>query len=343
MIEGALSLASEEGTNDWRWPRERLPSSLCGQKFEGSQGLYLPRGKMELGHSDSQSRKEAAMIWRAGGYEWRFPRPMLIMGVLNVTPDSFSDGGRFLDPERAVDRAWEMLEEGADLVDIGGESTRPFSDPVPVEEELRRVVPVLRRLSGRFPVPISIDTRKPEVAQVALDLGACVVNDINAGQQRPEMWQLVARYRAGYICMHMKGTPKTMQVAPEYQDVVAEVHAFFVDRLRILEENGIDPSQVVLDPGIGFGKTVRHNLALLSHISRFNDLGRPILIGVSRKSFLGALLEAPIERRLAGSLACACWAAERGVGIVRAHDVEETRHAVRIIEALQQAQNKEAS
>lgn len=275
------------------------------------------------------------MLWRAGRHEFRFPRPTLVMGVLNVTPDSFSDGGQFFSIEAALERAGQMLREGADLLDVGGESTRPGAAPVPVEEEIQRVIPVIQQLAARVRTPLSIDTQKPEVARAALLAGASIVNDIAANRTDDTMWRVVAEFRAGYVAMHMQGTPPTMQQNPAYADVVREVGDFFAGRLARLEALGVRREQVALDPGIGFGKTLEHNLQLLGSLPRFAQHGRPVLLGVSRKSFLrnftGA--ESPVER-LPGALACAALAVRDGVQILRVHDVRETVHAARVAEAI---------
>jgi len=259
---------------------------------------------------------------------------MLVMGIVNVTPDSFSDGGRFLADDAAVAHALQLVEEGADILDIGGESTRPGAEPVEEAEEIRRVVPVIERLVGRTGVPISIDTQKPGVAAAALAAGASIVNDIAANREDDAMWRLVAREGAGYIAMHMQGSPQSMQANPVYSDVVGEVSAFFQERLRRLQSIGVDPDQVVFDPGIGFGKTLKHNLALLGGLSEFTSLTRPILLGASRKSFMGNLLGIETADRLPGSLACACHAASAGVQMTRVHDVAATVQAVRLVEAI---------
>ncbi len=277
------------------------------------------------------------MIWRARQFEFVFPRPALIMGVLNVTPDSFSDGGRFSDPNAAVDRALVMVAEGADLIDVGGESTRPQSVPVPEHEELRRVIPVIEQLADRVTAAISIDTMKPGVARAALAAGASIVNDVAASRNESELWQLVAGSGAGYVAMHMQGTPQTMQDRPSYGNVVTEVNAFFEDRLRALAATGVSADQVVLDVGLGFGKTPEHNLQLLAQHDSFTRWGRPLLLGASRKSFIPRVTGEPpgaATDRLGGSLACACWGIGRGVNIVRTHDVAATRQAVRLIEAI---------
>jgi dihydropteroate synthase len=279
-------------------------------------------------------RRPLQTLWRARQHLFQFPRPVLVMGVLNVTPDSFSDGGRFLDPEAAVAHALELVEQGAEILDVGGESTRPHAEPVDEAEELRRVMPVLERLAARVSVPLSIDTRKPAVARAALQAGAAIVNDIAANRADDAMARVVAEAGAGYVCVHMQGTPQTMQQNPTYSDVVNDVGDFFEDRLERLRQAGVAPDQVALDVGIGFGKTVAHNLELLAGLEHFGRLERPLMVGVSRKSFLGALLGVDVDRRLPASLACAAWVTAAGAQMVRTHDVAETLQAVRMIEAL---------
>lgn len=274
------------------------------------------------------------MRWTARQFHWTFPRPTLLMGIVNVTPDSFSDGGRFLDPDQAVDHALRLEAEGADLLDIGGESTRPGAPPVALPEELRRVVPVIERLVGQTRLPLSVDTRKVEVAQAALAAGASIVNDVGAGQNGAPMHALLADTGAGYVCMHMQGRPATMQHAPRYADVVGEVRAFLASELIRLERDGVAAEQVVVDVGIGFGKTLEHNLSLLGNLECFTSLGRPVLLGISRKSFISKLLGVGSEERLIGSVACAAWAVGQGAQILRVHDVAATRQAVRMIEAV---------
>ncbi|MDE3067955.1 MAG: dihydropteroate synthase [Verrucomicrobiota bacterium] len=259
------------------------------------------------------------------------------MGVVNVTPDSFSDGGKFLDAKAAVAHALELAAQGADLLDIGGESTRPGARPVSAREELRRVMPVLEALAGRVGVPLSIDTRKPAVARAALQAGASIVNDVAAAGRRGDadaMWRLVAESGAGYVVMHAQGTPRTMQKRPAYADVVREVGKFFQERLKRLNACGVAADQVVLDAGLGFGKTLGHNLQLLAGLGRFTRWKRPLLMGVSRKSFIGNLLGAQVEERLPASLACAVLAVASGAHLLRVHDVRETVQAVRMAEAV---------
>jgi dihydropteroate synthase len=274
------------------------------------------------------------MILRAGQFEFTFPRPALVMGIVNVTPDSFFDGGRFLDALAAVAHALQLVEQGAEIIDIGGESTRPGALPVSEAEELQRVMPVIEQLAGRVQVPISIDTVKPGVARAALAAGASIVNDVAANRDDTGVWEAVAENRAGYVCTHMQGTPQTMQVNPAYTDVVREVGEFFSERLRRLSDCGVGREQIILDPGIGFGKAVEHNLQLLGAARAFTGLERPLLVGVSRKSFIGKLLGAELSARLPAALACACMAVAAGVQIIRAHDVAETVQAIRMTEAI---------
>jgi dihydropteroate synthase len=262
----------------------------------------------------------------------------LVMGIVNVTPDSFSDGGRYLSHEAAVAHALELVERGADLLDVGGESTRPGAEPVPVEEELRRVRSVVEALAGRVAVPISVDTSKAAVAEACLAAGARIINDVTALAGDPDMPRVARETGAGVILMHMQGTPQTMQVQPHYDDVVREVGEFFEARLQGVATSGIPPERVVLDPGIGFGKTRQHNLLLLAHLDTYQRLGRPVCLGLSRKGFIGRMLgDRPTERRLAGSLGATCFALARGaVQVVRVHDVEETRDAVTVFSVLEE-------
>ena len=256
------------------------------------------------------------------------------MGILNVTPDSFSDGGRFMDPQAALDRALELEAQGAAIIDIGGESTRPQALPVAEAEELRRVMPVMEALAGRTHAVISIDTMKPAVARAALQAGAGIINDVGASLQRPEMWELAAQSGAAYVCMHMQGTPATMQVNPVYENVVQDVVRFFEEKMARLRSCGILPEQIILDPGIGFGKTLDHNLDLLGGLAGFARFNRPLLLGVSRKSFLGKLPGGRKSGRVAAGLACTCLAVQAGVQLFRTHDVAETIEALRMTETV---------
>lgn len=263
----------------------------------------------------------------------------LVMGILNVTPDSFShppvdpaDVRGFLDPGRAAERASLMVAEGADVVDVGGESTRPGAEPVSEREEAERVLPVVRRIAASLGVPVSVDTSKAAVAEAALGEGASIVNDVTALGD-PRMAEVVARARAGLVLMHMKGTPRTMQLNPTYADLVGEIAGFLEERARRAAEAGVDPRAIWVDPGIGFGKTVEHNLEL---IVRTADIGRgrPVLVGPSRKSFLGKVLDLPVLQRLEGTIAACVVAAWNGADAVRVHDVKECVRALRVADAL---------
>ena len=276
------------------------------------------------------------MRWIAREHQFNFPRPTIVMGIVNTTPDSFTDGGRFLNADAAGAHALRLASEGAEILDIGGESTRPGSAEVSEQEELDRVIPVIERLAKRPELVLSIDTQKPSVAREALAAGASIVNDIAANRSDAEMWQVVAETGAGYVCMHMQGTPQTMQANPEYEDVTNEVCDFFRERLALLSSHGVTTDQVALDPGIGFGKALEHNIKLLRDLNKFSFVERPVLVGASRKSFIEKLLGAPIDERLPASLACATWAAIQGSQIIRVHDVAETVQAVRMAEALAQ-------
>lgn len=257
------------------------------------------------------------------------------MGIVNVTPDSFSDGNRFFSPDAAIAHGMDLVAQGADILDVGGESTRPGALPVAPQEELRRVLPVIEALASRVPIPVSIDTRHEEVAMAAVQAGAAIVNDIEAGRSQPGMWRVVRDVGAGYVCMHMQGEPATMQQSPSYADVVSEVSHFLAARLGELASFGINPDCVAIDPGIGFGKNLAHNLALLRALPALVAIGPPVLLGVSRKGFIGELTDAPDMRdRIEGGLACALHAARCGVRIIRTHDVAETVRALKMQVAL---------
>jgi dihydropteroate synthase len=259
----------------------------------------------------------------------------LVMGIVNVTPDSFSDGGRFLDPEAAFRHGLRLEEEGVDLLDVGGESTRPGSAGVSLEEELRRVLPVVERLAKAARVPISIDTSKAEVARRALEAGAAIVNDVTALRGDAAMAQVVARSKAAILLMHMRGSPRTMQRQPRYRSVVEDVAAFLADAARTAIAAGIDGRRILIDPGLGFGKTAAHNLALMRSLPQFASLGFPVVVGPSRKSFIGKTLDAEVGDRLAGTLACVAFAQQTGAHIVRVHDVRPTVHLLRMLEAIE--------
>jgi dihydropteroate synthase len=259
----------------------------------------------------------------------------MIMGVLNITPDSFSDGGEFFAIDRAIKRGLEIAAEGAQIVDIGGESTRPGAEPVSLDEELRRVIPVIENLRDKLEVPISIDTSKSEVAEAALAAGACIVNDVTGGRGDKEMMALIAKRRAAFIIMHMQGEPQTMQIAPHYADVVSEVAVFFRQQYTSAIECGVDPMAIAFDPGIGFGKTPEHNLQLLANLDRLRIENRPLVIGVSRKSFLGKVIgNSDMDARLTAGVALTSFLRARGAEIFRVHDVRENVDALRVVEAI---------
>jgi dihydropteroate synthase len=258
------------------------------------------------------------------------------MGIVNATPDSFSDGGKFATPDRAISHAMQLVDEGADILDIGGESTRPGAELVPLDEELRRVVPVIRALAGRVSVPISVDTSKAAVARECLEAGAEIINDVTGLAGDPEMVEAARAAQAGVVVMHMQGTPQTMQINPNYDNVVLEVRQFFLERIQSLTAEGVGLENIVLDPGIGFGKTQAHNLELLARLDVFQMLGRPVCLGVSRKGGIGKILKRPVEQRLFGSLAILCHAMSRhAVQIIRVHDVAATKDVVRMWEAIE--------
>ncbi|MGB2764213.1 MAG: dihydropteroate synthase [Candidatus Aminicenantaceae bacterium] len=257
-----------------------------------------------------------------------------IMGVINVTPDSFSDEGLYLDREKAVERGLELAEEGSDIIDIGGESTRPGSEPIPLDEELRRVIPVISELRKRIDTLISIDTTKSKVANAALDAGADIINDISSFQSDPNMFPLAAQKGAPIILMHIKGIPKTMQANPYYENVLVEVKSFLEERFTTAIASGIKKEKIIIDPGIGFGKRLQDNLALINNLQILEDLDRPILIGVSRKSFIGKILNTSPQERLEGTIASAVLSIVHGANILRVHDVASVKRAVLVAEAI---------
>lgn len=271
----------------------------------------------------------------APGRQLELSRP-LVMGILNVTPDSFSDGGRYGSLEKAVERALQMESEGADIIDIGGESSRPGSEPVTLEKELKRVIPVIRALKNYTKIPISVDTYKAEVARRALEAGAEIVNDISALRFDPAMVTLLAEKKVPVILMHMLGTPRDMQEDPTYKDCVAEISEFFTERVLFCAEMGIDKSKIIIDPGIGFGKRLSDNLEILSHLGEFKKLALPVMVGASRKSFIGMLNPESTspDRRLGGSIAAAVAAVLNGADIIRVHDIAETVEALKVIQAV---------
>ncbi|HEY8118317.1 MAG TPA: dihydropteroate synthase [Methylophilaceae bacterium] len=272
------------------------------------------------------------MIFTCGKYQLDLARPH-VMGIVNVTPDSFSDGGKYESTEKAVEHGLQLIAEGADILDIGGESTRPGSTPVSLDEELRRVVPVIEALSKFAKVPLSIDTYNPQVMRAAIAAGADIVNDVRALQE-PDAIEIVAQSNVGVCLMHMQGTPKTMQDNPQYQDVVTEVKAFLLGRLEVAQTAGIAAERIVLDPGFGFGKRTVHNLALLQDLESIADLGRPLLVGLSRKSVLGQIIGGDVYVRLHASLAASVISAMKGARIIRVHDVKATADALKVVYAV---------
>lgn len=284
-------------------------------------------------------KSPARAVWKTSKRVLEIRRRPLVMGILNVTPDSFSDGGRFDSVDLAVDAALQMQNSGADLVDIGGESTRPYSDPVDAETEAARVVPVIKRLADQLTVPISIDTSKASVAHAAMDAGAEIINDVTGLEGDAGMPRVALKSGAGVCAMHMRGTPQTMQDAPEYDDVIADIRRYLIARRDACVELGIELNSICLDPGIGFGKTHEHNLALLGNVAQFTDLGCVCLIGHSRKGFIRKLLKPIVERSeldydpMAGTLGVSMAAAASGAHVLRVHDVGETVQALQLFEA----------
>jgi dihydropteroate synthase len=271
-------------------------------------------------------------LYRFGAVEYDFSSRTHVVGVLNVTPDSFSDGGKFFDKSRAIEHALKMAEEGADILDMGGESTRPGSDSISVDEELRRVIPVIEALSGRVSVPISIDTYKSAVARRAIEAGATIVNDISGLTFDPEMPAVAAQYGATVVIMHMKGSPKTMQVDPVYDDVVDEIKKFLFQQARVAETHGV--RQIILDPGIGFGKRLEHNLEIFRRLRDLSTLDYPLMIGPSRKSFIGMILDVPVDSRLEGTAAAIAVSILNGANLVRVHDVQALKRVAQVVDAI---------
>jgi dihydropteroate synthase len=259
-----------------------------------------------------------------------------LMGVLNVTPDSFSDGGKFLDFQDAVEQALIMAEQGADIIDVGGESTRPGADSIHVDEELRRVIPVIKEIVKKTDIPISIDTYKSEVAAQALDAGAVMINDISALRFDPEMKTVVFKYDVPVVLMHIQGTPKNMQDNPTYDNVIQEISDYLGESIQMAEDFGIAKDKIIIDPGIGFGKRLEDNLEILKKLNKLNSLGKPILVGLSRKSFIGKVLDLPLDERLEGSLAALAVAIQNGAKILRVHDVKESKRAAQMVDAILQ-------
>ena len=274
------------------------------------------------------------MIFKAGKYSWELNSRPLIMGILNVTPDSFSDGGRYFSREKAISQGKSLWENGADIIDIGGESTRPGAEPVPAEEELKRVIPVIEALAGND-IPCSIDTYKSEAAEAGLRAGACMVNDISGLRYDESMAGVIAKYEAGLIIMHIKGTPRDMQLNPVYDDLAGEITTYLLSGAESAKAAGISDRSIVLDPGIGFGKTLDDNLKLIRNIGFFKKSGYPVMIGASRKSFIGRLLDNEAEDRLFGTIGACVTAVLNGADLLRVHDPKAVGEAVRVAAAIQ--------
>jgi len=262
----------------------------------------------------------------------------LIMGVLNVTPDSFSDGGRFINAEEALNHAFSLVESGADIIDIGGESSRPGAESVSADEELKRIIPVIKKLAKKTKIPISIDTVKSEVAKRAFDFGAAILNDISALRMDEKLTALAAKYNAHVVLMHMRGTPADMQTDTEYNNLIGEISEFLNNAALKAVEGGISKDKIIIDPGLGFGKSSESNYIILKNLDKFKEMGYPVLVGASRKSFIGKALELEVDQRLEGSIAAACYAVLNGADIIRVHDVQETKRAITIIEKIAMAE-----
>ncbi len=282
-------------------------------------------------------------ILQVNGKEFTLGPKTWIMGVLNITPDSFSDGGQYLDKDKAIEQGLRLIEEGSDIIDIGGESTRPGSDPIPAEEEIRRIIPVIQALREKTKALISVDTTKSEVARAALDAGADIINDISSLRFDSGMAPLAAERDVPVILMHMKGMPKTMQVDPYYEDVLLEVKSFLEKRIHEAQAAGIRRERIIIDPGIGFGKRLEDNLALINKLHVLAELDRPILIGTSRKSFIGNILDLPPQERLEGSIASSILSMAHGAHILRVHDVAAIKRAVLVAEAIMKEINSVGS
>jgi dihydropteroate synthase len=285
-----------------------------------------------MNSSHNGARKQFVLRCREG--DLQLGTRTLVMGVLNVTPDSFSDGGLFLEPEGAIEHGLRMAEEGADIIDIGGESSRPGSDAVPLDEELKRIIPVIEGLASRLQLPISVDTYKSQVAERAIEAGAQMINDISGLSFDPQMPAVAARYDTPLIIMHIQGTPKTMQQTPHYNDVMAEIITYLREGIERAEQTGVDLHQVIVDPGIGFGKRVEDNLVILNRLDELNLLDRPLLIGTSRKAFIGAVLDQAVGQRMIGTLATVAVSVLKGAHIVRVHDVASVRQTIDMVDAI---------
>lgn len=273
------------------------------------------------------------LVLRARHHTLDLGKKVHVMGILNVTPDSFSDGGEFLQPSAALEHALEMVADGADIIDVGGQSSRPGSETIPEGEELKRTVPIVERIHAEWEGPISVDTSRARVAEEALKAGASIVNDITAFTAEPAVAQVTARFEAACVLMHMQGTPATMQDDPNYEDLMGQIALFLASAIAAATSAGIRDDQIAIDPGIGFGKTTAHNLAILRHLPELRVLGKPILVGPSRKGFIGRVLDLQVDDRLEGTLAAAAYAVAQGARIIRVHDVKPVARAVKLVEA----------
>ena len=304
---------------------------VCEKLEKQPLGLAVLAEKIRALEAD-YGRKD--IVLRAGKYKLNLGKRAHIMGILNGTPDSFSDGGMFFDKEYAIGRALQMELEGADIIDIGGESTRPGAKAVPLKEEVRRVIPVVKSLVKRLKIPVSVDTSKYEVARQALDAGAAIINDVTGFRKDRKIAKQINRYKAAAVLMHMKGTPQTMQVNPAYADLISEITAGLRQSIEIAKAAGIADDRIVVDPGIGFGKTASHNLEIIRRLGEFRSLGFPVMVGPSRKSFIGKISGAKGSARVFGTAAAVALAVQNGAVIVRVHDVKEMRQVVQITEAI---------
>ena len=277
------------------------------------------------------------IVWRGRDEAWLLGEKTLLMGVLNVTPDSFSDGGKYLDREAAVSRARSMVEEGADIIDVGGESSRPGAEQIGLDEELTRTIPVVEALASELSTPISIDTTKAGVAKEAIEAGAEIINDISAMRFDPDMVEVAKKYKPALILMHMKGTPETMQKDVKYGDVISEIYNFFQERITFLIDKGVDLETIAIDPGIGFGKGLNDNLRIIKELGTFKALSRPVVLGPSRKSFIGQVLDLSVMERLEGTAAAIAVGVLGGGNILRVHDVKEMRRVVDVVDAIRNA------
>lgn len=282
---------------------------------------------------NAESESPKYPILKCSSYNLEIGKRTLIMGILNVTPDSFSDGGLYNKLDKALDHAEKMVEDGADIIDVGGESSRPGSEPIPEHIELERILPVIKKLAKKVNTPISIDTYKASVAERALDAGACMVNDITALDD-PNMARVLAKFDAPIVLMHKQGTPKNMQVNPSYNSLIPEIIDYLQYKIQLAVDRGIRREQIIIDPGIGFGKTAEHNLEILRDLRKFKILKKPILIGTSRKSFIGKVLNLPVEDRLEGTAATVAIAITNGADIIRVHDVKEMKRVARMTDAI---------